>query len=167
MRDATLRNRRTEEVRTEEQKPGKAHLCTRLELLEGLDVTDGYLVPDYLTHMGHARHDLRARTREFAIRIVRVYQSLPYKTDAQVLGKQLLRSGTSVAANYRAVQRARSKADFISKMGIVIEEADETLFWLDLLIATNLVAETKLSSLMQEADELLSIFVASHKTVKH
>src|SRR5215208_5795360 len=110
--------------------------------------------------MGHDNRDLKARTREFAIRIVMVYRSLPYKPDAQVLGKQLLRSGTSVAANYRATQRARSKAEFISKMGIVIEEADESLFWLDLMVASGIVAGPKLSSLMKEADELLSIFVA-------
>ena len=116
--------------------------------------------------MSHNR-DLRARTREFAIRIVRVYQSLPYKTDAQVLGKQLLRSGTSVAANYRAVQRARSRAEFVSKMGTVVEEADETLFWLDLMVETGVVKAKRLEGLIEEADELLAIFVTSHKTAKH
>jgi four helix bundle protein len=73
---------------------------------------------------------LRDRTKAFAVRVVRVFRALPYKTDAQVLGKQLLRSGTTVAANHRAACRARSKAECIAKIGIVVEEADETVFWL-------------------------------------
>lgn len=82
---------------------------------------------------------LRNRTKQFVIRIVKLFRALPKTDEARVLGKQVLRSGTSVAANYRAVCRARSKAEFISKMGIVVEEADETLFWLELLVETNIV----------------------------
>jgi four helix bundle protein len=75
---------------------------------------------------------LRDRTKAFALRIIRLYRSLPYRTDTQVLGKQLLRCGTSVATNYRAVCRARSKAEFVARMGIVVEEADEAILWLEL-----------------------------------
>jgi four helix bundle protein len=110
--------------------------------------------------------DLRARTKEFAIRIVRLYQSLPFKTDSQVLGKQLLRSGTSVAANYRAVQRARSRAEFVAKMGIVVEETDESLFWLELMRDTGIVPKAKTELLVKEADELLAIFYSSKRTAK-
>ena len=77
--------------------------------------------------------ELKARTMQFAIRIVRVFKGLPRGDEARIIGKQLLRSGTSVAANYRAVCRSRSRAEFISKMSVVVEEADETVFWLELL----------------------------------
>jgi four helix bundle protein len=109
---------------------------------------------------------LRDRTKAFAIRIVRLYRSLPKSTEAQVLGKQLLRSGTSVAANYRAVCRARSKAEFIAKIGIVLEEADETVFWLELLVDTEVVGIDRLSSLLQEARELCAIIAASQRTAR-
>src|ERR1700720_3527871 len=92
---------------------------------------------------------LKMRTKSFAIRIVNLFRSLPHSQDAQTLGKQLLRSGTSVAANYRAVCRARSQAEFIAKMGTVVEEADETVFWLELLIESRLVATKRLEPLLQ------------------
>src|SRR5574341_255353 len=85
----------------------------------------------------------RNRTKQFAIRLVRLFRSLPKTDEARTIGRQLLRSGTSVAANYRAVCRARSKAEFIAKIGIVVEEADETVFWLELLIDTGIVREKK------------------------
>lgn len=110
--------------------------------------------------------ELRQRTKQFALRIVRLFQGLPRSEEARVLGRQVLRSGTSLAANYRAVCRARSKAEFISKMGTVIEEADETVFWLELLIETGLVPRTRLSSVLAEANELVAIFVASRTTAK-
>jgi len=109
---------------------------------------------------------LKVRTRDFAIRIVRLFQVLPKSTEAQVIGRQLLRSGTSVAANYRAACRARSKAEFVSKIGIVVEEADETVFWIDLLGATAIFSAQKLSVIAKEADELLAIFAASQLTAK-
>ncbi len=109
---------------------------------------------------------LRERTKRFAIRIVKLFRSLPRTVDAQVLGKQVLRSGTSVAANYRAVCRARSKAEFVAKMGIVVEEADETLFWLELLVETGVVTKQKMEELLKEANELLRIFVASQQTAR-
>jgi four helix bundle protein len=109
---------------------------------------------------------LRARTKQFAIRIVRVFKSLPKNDEARIIGKQLLRAGTSVAANYRAVCRSRSKAEFISKMSVVLEEADETAFWLELLIETSIIPEVRLRDLLTEANELLAIFAASLWTAR-
>lgn len=110
--------------------------------------------------------DLRIRTKQFALRVIRLFRALPRNEEARVLGKQLLRSGTSVGANYRAACRARSKAEFIAKLGIVLEEADETVFWLELLFEAGVIRQEKLGSLIKEADELTSIFVASLRTAK-
>jgi four helix bundle protein len=110
--------------------------------------------------------DLKARTKQFALRILRLYRALPAKEEARILGRQVLRSGTSVGANYRAACRARSKAEFISKLGIVLEEADETIFWLELLHEGGIVKHEKLDALLKEAEELTSIFVASLCTAK-
>jgi four helix bundle protein len=110
--------------------------------------------------------ELRRRTKTFAIRVVNLFRSLPRSPDAQTLGKQVLRSGTSVAANYRAVCRARSKAEFISKMGVVVEEADETVFWLEILTETGVVPPQRAHELQKEANELLAIFAASLRTSK-
>jgi four helix bundle protein len=107
---------------------------------------------------------LRQRTKQFAIRIVTLFQALPKSDVARTLGRQLLRSGTSVAANYRAVCRARSKAEFIAKMGVVLEEADETAFWLELLIEAEVVPKSKLEALLAETSELVRIFSASRQT---
>jgi len=110
--------------------------------------------------------ELRRRTKSFAIRVVNLFRSLPHAPDAQTLGKQLLRSGTSVVANYRAVCRARSKAEFISRMGVVLEEADETVFWLELLGETGVIREPRSKDLLKEANELVAIFGASLRTSK-
>lgn len=109
---------------------------------------------------------LQDRTKQFAIRIVKLFRSLPKTEEARIIGRQLLRSGTSVAANYRAVCRARSKAEFIAKMGVVVEEADETVFWLELLGETGIVDRKKLLNLLLEANELLAIFAASQRTAR-
>jgi four helix bundle protein len=103
--------------------------------------------------------DLKTRTKKFALRIIKMYSSLPKKTEAQVLGKQVLRSGTSVGANYREAYRARSDAEFIAKMGDCLKEAEETAYWLELLVESNIVSEKKLSLLRKECDELIAIFV--------
>jgi four helix bundle protein len=108
--------------------------------------------------------ELRERTKEFAIRVVRLFRALPKTDEARVLGKQVLRSGTSVAANYRAVCRARSRAEFLSKIGVVLEEADETEFWLELLVDVGIVESQKMKSLLTEAGELIRIFSASQQT---
>ena len=110
--------------------------------------------------------ELRKRTKAFAIRIVRLCRSLPNKSDARIIGNQLLRSGTSVGANYRAVCRARSRADFISKIGIVVEEADETVFWLELLVESGVMPASAVTILIKEGNELLAIFGASQLTAK-
>jgi len=109
---------------------------------------------------------LKDRTKQFAIRIVKLFRALPKNDEARVIGKQVLRSGTSVAANYRAVCRARSGAEFIAKIGVVVEEADETVFWLELLVETEIISLQKMESLINEANELLAIFAASQTTAK-
>ena len=110
--------------------------------------------------------ELRDRTKAFALRVIRLFRSLPYRTDTQVLGKQLLRCGTSVAANYRAVCRARSKAEFVARIGLVAEEADESVLWLELLIESGIVKADKAEQLLAEAKELAAIFTASRQTAR-
>jgi four helix bundle protein len=110
--------------------------------------------------------ELKNRSKQFAIRIVHLFRSLPKTDEARVIGKQLLRSGTSVAANYHAVCRARSRAEFISKIGVVVEEADESVFWLELLIDLGIVHQEPTNDLAREANELLVIFAASQRTAR-
>ncbi len=112
------------------------------------------------------QEEMKRRTKQFALRVIRLVESLPRGRTADVIGNQLLRSGTSVGANYRAACRAKSNADFISKMGIVEEETDESLYWMELLIEAQIVESVKLASLMKEADELLAITVSSIKTAR-
>lgn len=109
---------------------------------------------------------LRMRSKQFALRIIQLFRQLPKTDDARIIGKQLLRSATSVGANYRAACRARSQAEFFSKMSIVVEEADETLFWLELLTEAGIVSEANNQPIYKEAQELLFIFSASRKTAK-
>lgn len=97
--------------------------------------------------------DLKLRTKSFALRIVRLYRDLPRSEEARIIGRQILRSGTSVGANYRAACRSRSKAEFISKISVVLEEADETAFWLELLLGAGVFSNQKLSPLLEEAQE--------------
>jgi four helix bundle protein len=110
--------------------------------------------------------ELKLRTKKFALRVIKLYRSLPKGKDAEVLGYQLLRAGTSVGANYRAACRARSQADFISKITIVEEEADESAYWIELLIESELVKKELLVELLKEANELTAIFTASGHTAK-
>ena len=112
------------------------------------------------------KKDLRLRTRAFALRIVKLYVLLPKTAEAQILGKQLLRSGTSVGAHYHEATRSRSNAEFISKMEAGLQELEETIYWLNLLIDCGIVKKERLATLCQEADELAAILVASVKTVK-
>jgi four helix bundle protein len=102
----------------------------------------------------------------FALAIIQLVESLPKERTAEVVGRQLLRSGTSVGSNYRSACRAKSIADFISKMGIVEEETDESLYWMELLIEAGIEVSVKMEALMKEAGELLSITVASIKTAR-
>ncbi|HYX70879.1 MAG TPA: four helix bundle protein [Terriglobales bacterium] len=117
--------------------------------------------------MGIEKHEqLRQRTKRFALRVIRLSQALPQRREADVIARQVLRSGTAVAANYRAAGRARSRAGFIAKLGVVVEEADETVFWLEMLEESGLVAAAKLADLHKEAEELLLIFSASRRTAR-
>jgi four helix bundle protein len=111
--------------------------------------------------------ELKSRTKRFALEIIRLVESLPKSMITMNLGKQLLRSATSVGANYRAACRARSRADFISKITIVEEEADESLFWMELLQESGTANSETLSCLMNEARELTAIFTTSGQTAKH
>src|SRR5579863_3012459 len=116
--------------------------------------------------MEHQAEALKDRTKQFALRIIRVIRSLPSGSESKIIGHQLLRSGMSVAANYRAVCRARSRAEFLAKLSIVIEEADESAFWLELLVDAGLISEVKLKELKSEASQLVAIFNASRVTAK-
>ena len=109
---------------------------------------------------------MKQRTKEYAKRVVKLCRTLPQSREGNLIGSQLFRSGTSVGANYRAACRARSKADFVSKLAIVLEEADETLYWLEIVTETGLVETGRIGNLMKEADEIISIIVASINTAK-
>lgn len=109
---------------------------------------------------------MKKRTKQFALRIIKCTEALPRSPTTIVIGRQLLRSGTSVGANYRAACRAKSNADFIAKMGIVEEEADESAYWMELLVEANLVEASYLADLLDEANQLTAITVASIKTAR-
>ena len=110
--------------------------------------------------------DLRTRTIDFALRIIKLYTSLPKTSEAQVLGKQVLRSGTSVGANYREGHRAKSDADIVNKFETVLQELDETDYWLELLVKSNIMAAAKADPLRKEASELLAIFTTIVTKIK-
>jgi four helix bundle protein len=112
------------------------------------------------------REDMKGRTKAYANRVVKLCSALPENWIARTLGKQLLRSGTSAGANYRAVCRAKSNLDFINKLRIVEEECDESLFWMELLVDNNLMSLSRITELMKEADEILAIVVSSAKTAR-
>ncbi len=109
---------------------------------------------------------LKARTKRFAVAIVGLFRSFPGTEEARVIGRQVLRSATSVAANYRAACRGRSKAEFISKIGVVVEEADETVLWLELVEDCRIAPKERVAPLLREAQELLAIFAASQLTAR-
>lgn len=111
-------------------------------------------------------HELPDRAKSFALRVMRMSDALPRTRSGNVIGNQVLRSSTSMAANYRAAGRARSKAEFIAKIGVVIEEADETVFWLELLRDSGIITPAKLHHMLDEAIQLLAIFSASRRTAK-
>lgn len=110
--------------------------------------------------------ELKTRTKAFALRIIKMVGSLPSSMPADVMSKQLVRAATSVAANYRAACRGSSKAEFIAKLGIVEEEADECCFWLEMIVDAGMLPESQLSDLRNESDELTAIFVSSLKTAR-
>lgn len=110
--------------------------------------------------------DLSVRTKEFALRVIRLYCSLSKSTQAQVLGKQVLRSGTSVGANFREAKRSRSKSEFIAKIGDCLKELDETAYWLELLVESGIISAAKMKGLYQECDELIAILTTISKKTK-
>jgi len=110
--------------------------------------------------------DLKRRTRQFALEVLRLADELPNSVSGRAIANQLVRSGTSVGANYRAACRARSKAEFIAKLGTVEEEADESLYWLELIVEGGLVKQERVAKLLKEAGELTAIVSASRKTLK-
>jgi len=110
--------------------------------------------------------EMKARTRAFALRVIRLAESLPNTPTAKVIRDQMLRCGPSVGANYRAACRAKSRPDFVSKMGTVEEEADETIYWMELLIDAEIVKRARIADLLDEADQILSIVISSIKTAK-
>jgi len=110
---------------------------------------------------------IKDRTRRFAINIIKFINTLPRNTTAFVITKQIIRSATSIGANYRSALRGRSKAEFISKLGIAEEEADETIYWLEILVESGIASGNAVEILLKEADEITSIIVSSLKTAKH
>ncbi|WP_338875263.1 four helix bundle protein [Spirosoma sp. SC4-14] len=110
---------------------------------------------------------MQQRTKDFSLRTIRLFRALPKTDEAKIIGKQLLRSATSVGANYRAVCRARSQAEYFAKLSIVVEEADESLFWMELLTEAEIVRLEKLNNLMNEASELLAIFSSARKNSRN
>ena len=114
-----------------------------------------------------SRQDLGERTKDFALRIIRLYAALPKTTEAQVIGKQVLRSGTSIGAHYREARRAKSDADFISKIEGALQELDETTYWLELLSESGIVNSERLKPLTDECEELIAMFVTMAKNVKN
>ena len=107
--------------------------------------------------------NMKKRTKLYVIRSTKLFQSLPKTDEARIFGKQFLRSASSVAANYRAVCRAKSRAEFFAKLSITVEEADESLFWLEILVETDIMQESRLKDLMQEAEEILKILSKARK----
>ena len=116
--------------------------------------------------MSQFEEEFKLRTRKFALRVINLAESLPMTPAANVIRYQLLRSGTSVGANYRAACRAKSRKDFIAKLGTVEEEADESIYWMELLIESNLMPAIRLKNLIDEANEIVSVVVASIKTAR-
>jgi len=110
--------------------------------------------------------ELKQRTKQFALRIIRLFRSLPKTEEARIMGRQLLRCGTSVPANYRAACRARSRVEFVAKIGVVVEEADEAVFWMELLVESGTMASDRMSEIVKEANELLAVFAASQRTAR-
>lgn len=113
-----------------------------------------------------AKNDLRTRTKQFAIRVIKLVDTLPNTRAADVIGRQVLRSATSVGANYRSAQRGRSRAEFCAKLGIVEEECDESSYWMELLTESGIVKKESLEGLMGEANEITAMVVASIRTAR-
>ena|SRR6266404_6745228 len=112
------------------------------------------------------RVELRVRTKQFALRVIRLFSALPKRIEAEVIGKQMLRSGTSVGANFREAHRARSDAEFVSKVGDCLKELEETCYWLELLVDAEILPPDRLASLQDECNQLIAILTTISKKVK-
>ncbi len=112
------------------------------------------------------KDEMKLRTKQYALRIIKLVEKLPRTRTSEVIGRQLLRSGTSVGANYRSACRAKSRADFISKMGTVEEEADESIYWMELLAETGLINLDEISDLLDEGNQIVAITISSIRTTK-
>ena len=126
----------------------------------------GMPIADLKNYKNMTKEELKNRTKKFALSIIKLVENLPQSRAGNTIGNQIIRSGTSVAANYRTACKARSSADFISKITVIEEECDETLFWLELMLESGLVKKERLEPLIKEADELTAIFTASGKTAR-
>lgn len=113
------------------------------------------------------KDELKKRTKDYALRIIKLAQALPNTAVSRVINNQLIRSGTSVGANYRAALRARSRAEFIAKIGIVIEEADESEFWLRIIVESKLLKKELVEKLLKETNEIISIMIATSKSARN
>jgi four helix bundle protein len=122
--------------------------------------------PSSLNPHPSPRVDLRVRTKQFAVRVIRLYSGLPKRTEAQVIGKQVLRSGTSVGANFREAHRGRSDAEFVAKLGDCLKELEETCYWLELLVDAELMPAERLAPLQDECNQLTAILTTISKKVK-
>ena len=122
---------------------------------------------EYMTAKEEFVENFKKKTKKYSLDAIKIFQNLPKTEESRIIGKQFLRSALSVGANYRAVCRARSKAEFHSKLSIVVEEADESLFWMEVLVEAEVVKETELNYLTDEANQILKIAAASRKTVSN
>ena len=114
----------------------------------------------------HQAEEWKRRSKDLALRVFKLCRALPKSDEARIISKQLLRCSTSVAANYRAVCRSRSRSEFVARMGVVVEEADETAFWLEFLVDAGIVSPRRMEGLLHEANELVAIFAASQHTAR-
>jgi four helix bundle protein len=132
----------------------------------GFRISDLRFNPQLTMEVVMDKEEMKLRTKQFALRVIRLVEALPRGKTADVLGRQLLRSGTSVGANYRAACRAKPTADFIAKMGLVEEETDESVYWMELLVEAGIVKTALLESLVKEGNEILAITIASIITAR-
>ena len=134
------------------RQPGPLTFANRSEIQNGIAVMN--------------EKDLKKRTKDFALRVMRLVDALPNTRSGRAIGNQLIRSGTSVGANYRAACRGRSKAEFAAKLGIVEEETDECCYWLELIIESKMIDKDKVQSLLDEANQITALIVASIRTAR-
>jgi four helix bundle protein len=137
-----------------------------MESTKRLEIVAKVFFGDSMEEQDNKAPDLRVRTKAFALRVIRLVEALPRQATSDVIGRQLLRCGTSVGANHRAACRGRSTSEFCAKLGIVEEEADEAIYWMELLIEAGLVKQERMKEIVTEANEILAMVVASIRTAR-